>query len=263
MRMVNRQLLMWGFSLTLLICGVLRSNGWSQSESSGREISLYSFKYLGITVAHGAITISDTLTDDGRPAKRIEARATSLSSTSFLFKINNRYITTVDAETGYPTLYEKDIEQSNFSQKSRIRFDQKHRRVYGSEVGEVLLPTSVHCFFSALYYVRNHSFQPKEVVCLPVYAAGSAWDVRAKALTTKKIITPAGAYQTVLIEIDFKRSASLHDQKIDTDVLTNRLVGEGKKTHIWISTGQKHTVIKGEYELFPTGLQMILAEHRQ
>lgn len=260
MRTVKAQRLRLCFILTLLLCGALGPYGWGKSQG---EISLYSFRYLGMTVARGAITISDTLTEDGRPAQRIEARATSVPLTSFLFRVRNRYTTVLDTETGYPLLYEKEIEQSNLCEKVLIRFDQVHRRIYGNDERGVPLTEPTHCFISALYLLMNHTFQPEETVSFPVYAAGTLWEVRAKALRAEKVVTPAGTYPTVLVEIAFHRSVPPRGPKMRTDVLTSRMVSEEKKTSLWFSTGRNRIMVKGQYELFPTRLQMILTEHHR
>lgn len=233
------------------------------TETQQQKTYVYNFKYLGMTVANGGITISDTLMADGIHASSIRTHATSLPAPSILFRINNTYHTLVDTATGFPILYKKDIQQSNIREDTHVRFDQKNMRMYNADEGEIVLSAPTHNFFSALYYLMNYSFQPKEVLNFPVYAAGSLWEVMAKAITTEKIVSPVGTYRTVLVEIEFHRHPSFQGQKRDTDVLTNRLLQEGVKTYLWFSTASHSILVKGEYELFPARLQMILSNATQ
>ena len=249
------------FTTLIIIYGFFPSKGWSQNRTSQREVSLYTFKYLGLPVAQGYINISDTLIEDGRWVKHIEACASSVSPTSFLFNIDNRYVTTIDAKTGYPLAYEKIIEQSNFSEKILIHFDQKQGYIHSGNDHLATLTHETHNFFSALYFLLNHSFQPHEVLHLPVFAAGEIWEAEIQALRVEKVVTEVGAHPAVFIEIEFQRSSPTHNTIMNTDVLTHRLISEGKKTRVWISIGQERTMVKGIYSLFPAELQMILTEY--
>jgi len=260
MRIVMTELVRVLFVLTLLLG---RSRGSCQTEPSRAEVCLYTFKYVGLTVAHGAITISDTIGDDDQPARQIDARATSLPATSFLFMIKNRYTTVVDSHTGYPLLYEKDIEQSNLCEKVITRFNEEGRMARCGDGEEIDLSLPTHTFFSALLHMIRRTFQPREVVRLPVYAAGLVWEARAEAVRAEKLVTPAGTYQTVCVEVSFERSAPLNRREKSTDVLTNRLIREGAKTYLWFSTGHRRILVKAEYELFPSRLHMILNEHHR
>ena len=254
------------FSLLIITWGFVASDGrcrWSQNRSLQREMSLYSFTYLGLSVARGHISISDTLTENGRSVTRIEACASSVSPTSFLFRIDNRYITTIDAKTGYPLTYEKIVEQSNFSEQTLILFDQEGGHIYCGNDHMTTIASETHNFFSTLYFLLNHTFRPHEVMHLPVFAAGQIWQVTTKPLKIERVVTKAGTYPAVLFEIEFQGSSSKPNQIMDTDVLTHRLISEGKKTHMWLSTSQDQTVVKGTYSLFPADLQMILTKYRK
>lgn len=249
--------------LILAVLEIVLNCQGAQSETSQRNIFSYSFKYLGLTVAHGSITISDSLLEEGRPVKQINARASSVSPTSFLFRFDNQYITRVDATTGYPMNYEKRIEQNNFQEQAVINFDQEQRQISYSKDRTISPSGPTHNLFSTLYFLLNHTFQPNEVIDLSVFAAGRLWQVKAQAVKAEKMSTPSGTYPTVMIEIAFHSSTSARDQSMDTDVLTNRLTREGKKMTLWISTKKERTLVKGEYELFPTHLQMILTNYCQ
>lgn len=231
----------------------------SSGETQRQETYVYSFQYLGLTVAEGTITISDTLMDDGTSGKYMKTRATSLTAASVLFRIDNKYSTLIDTATCLPLLYTKNIEQTNLSQGCHFQFDQKNLCILSAEGEKISLAAPTHNFFSALYYMMNHTFQPKEILRLPVYAAGNIWEVRAEALKTEMIATSIGTYRTVQVEIEFHRPSNFQEQTRKTDVLTNRLLQEDVKTYLWFSATENGVVVKAEYELFPAGLRMMLA----
>ena len=260
MNIMSIQQLRYSCSFFVIVCTMFAHHEWSQCEPSQVKTHSYSFTCMGMTVAHGTITLSDTVTSEGVPVTHIEAQAVSLPAPSLLFKINNRYSTTVDSSTGFPLLYEKNIIQSNFEEDMSFRYDQKSLHIFTSGGETISLSTPTHNIFSALYSLMNRRFQHKEIRSLPIYAAGYMWDVTAKALRTERLATPVGTHTTVMVEIEVHPTSPLHKQKKNTDVLTHRIVTTGEKTFLWFSADGTSGLIRGEYELFPANLQMHLTE---
>jgi hypothetical protein len=247
----------------VIVSTMVAQPGCSQCEPSPGKTYSYSFKYLGMTVAHGRIALSDTVTNEGVSGTHIEASATSLPATSLLFTINNRYSTIVESSTGFPLFYEKHITQSNFEENISFRYDQKNLLIFNSGGETLSLSSPTHNIFSALYFMMNHRFQPKETLSLPVYAAGHMWEVTAKALRTERLATPFGTHPTVLVEIEAHSASPLQRQKKNTDVLTHRILNTEEKTFLWFSADGTGTLLKGEYKLFPANLRMHLNEPEQ
>jgi len=248
----------------LCLIGLLASSpAITEGQQADREYAEYIFSYVGFTVARGDLAVMDTFTAGGQPARRIEVRASSVPVTSFLFRLDNEYITTIDPLTGYPLEYSTRIAQSNFAEESTVSFDRKNGTVYQGKGSAISFPEPVHNIFSALYLLFHHTFQPREKMHLPVYAAGQIWNVRVEAVKVEKVATEAGVCSAVLVDIAFTRSEALPERDVETDVLTSRLTSEGKKTRLWISTGNRHGMVKGEYDLFPAPLQMMLTSHHR
>jgi len=263
MRLIRTLICIWMFSCLFMASGPYPSPGRCQNRTSHRERTTYTFTYLGFPVAQGSIIISNSTDEDNSSVTMIETRASSSSPTSFLFKIDNRYTTTLDPETGFPLTYEKSIIQSNFKEQTFLRFDQDQGTIYRNAVPCAFHPHPVHNVFSALHHIINHSFGAKEVLAFPVYAAGHIWNVKIEAIGVEKITLPVGSFPAVLLEVEFCPSSSKDTLNIDTDVLTNRLIRGGKKTRLWISRGKQKSLLKGEYELYPTSLHMTLTEKGQ
>ena len=226
---------------------------------SGRDIGQYAFKYLGLTIAQGSIAVSESTAGNGSPLTVLEARAASSPATSFLFRIDNHYTTVIDGLTGYPVLYTKSIAQTNFREETTLHFSRD--RLWGHGQDTLSLPQPAHTLFSALFVLLNHRFQPREVLHLPVYAAGQIWTAAAEAVRLEKVTTPLGPHSAVLVEIRFSPAALVDASQRETDVLTNRLISEAKTTRLWISRGPDPLLVKSEYALYPGALQMILTGH--
>lgn len=259
MRLTRTLICIWMFCSLYVAPGPFSSPGRCQDRTSHREKATYTFTYLGFPVAQGSIIISDSTDTDNRTVKVLEALASSSSPTSFLFKIDNRYITTVDPETGFPLTYEKSIIQSNMEEHTLHRFDQERGIIYRDDRQVASHSSPVHTFLSALDHIINHSFEARQVLELPVYAAGRVWNVKVEAIRVDKIRTPMGSVPSVLVEIQFCPASSGDTVKMKTDVLTNRLTSGGENTRLWISLGNQPVLVKAEYTLYPSSLHMNLS----
>lgn len=249
-------------TVLLLLIGLFAAAQAAAEKQPAGEYSEYVFSYVGLAVARGSLAVTDTATAEGRPARCIEVRASSVAAASFLFHLDNEYITLIDSLTGYPLEYSTRITQGNFAQNATVHFDQKDSSVLVDNNKFVSSSGPVHNIFSALYSLFHHTFLPSETMHLPVYGAGQIWDVEVEAVKVERVATEAGAFSAVLVNISFTPSGDMPPKNVETDVLTNRLTREGKKTRLWIAAGNRRGLVKGEYDLFPAQLYMILTSHR-
>jgi hypothetical protein len=75
----------------------------------GRVFS-YTAKKFGVPILKASIKIENGSSEEGRPLYRIHASVHSLQL-GFLFRMNNRFLSTVQAETCAPVRYVKEIDQ--------------------------------------------------------------------------------------------------------------------------------------------------------
>jgi len=81
--------------------------------SSGKYF-LFTAKKFGIPILTTSIEISNRLAENGRPYYLIQARVDSLPSVGLLFRMNNRFTSTMESETCSPVRYVKEINQRGF-----------------------------------------------------------------------------------------------------------------------------------------------------
>lgn len=78
----------------------------------GRVFS-YTARKLGVPILKASIKIENGASEEGRPLYRIDAAISSVQF-GFLFRMNNRFLSTVQAETCSPVRYIKEIDQEGF-----------------------------------------------------------------------------------------------------------------------------------------------------
>jgi hypothetical protein len=101
-------------SIILLLGSVAYPNGQKQIPEPipgpGR-VFLYTAKKFGVPFLKASIKIENGSSEQGRPLYRVHASVDSLHYLGFLFRMNNRFLSTMEAETCSPVRYVKEIDQ--------------------------------------------------------------------------------------------------------------------------------------------------------
>jgi len=75
------------------------------------RIFLYTAKKLGIPILKASIKIENGSSEQGKSLYQIHASVDSLQYFAWLFRMNNRFVSTMEAETCSPIRYVKEIDQ--------------------------------------------------------------------------------------------------------------------------------------------------------
>jgi hypothetical protein len=123
---------------TLMVWGVAAySDGGKQTPDpkprSGKVFS-YTAKRLGVPILKASIKIENGSSEHGRLIYRIQASIDSLDYFKFLFRMNNRFLSTIEAETLSPLQYVKEINQEGlFTHKKKylqtLTFDHSNKKM--------------------------------------------------------------------------------------------------------------------------------------
>src|SRR4030065_1390939 len=85
--------------------------GVTEPSNGSGKIFLYTAKKFGVPILKASIKIGNGSLEQGKPLYQIHADVYSLPFLGFLFRMNNHFTSTVEAETCSPARYEKEIDQ--------------------------------------------------------------------------------------------------------------------------------------------------------
>ena len=141
----------WKFKIVLLVfIGALvglraaaYSNGQKQiveAKSGVKKVFLYEAKKFGVPILKASIKIENGSSEQGKPVYQVHASVDSLHYFGFLLQINNRFFSTMEAETCSPVRYVKEIDQKGLlvgrkNYLQTIMFDFPNKKVV-AEKGE-------------------------------------------------------------------------------------------------------------------------------
>ena len=188
----------------------------NQQEISGlksRWEKVFSFKgsRLGIPIVKASIKIENGSSEEGKPLYRIRAEVNSLNYYGVLFRMKNRFVSTVDAETCVPIRYVKEIDQEGLLIKNknyvqRFIFDHANKKVIsekreGMERKEIPLTSDTHDPLSmfARYYLKE-KIEPGEDIQLSIF---DGVKLRQMIFHSKKEVVESkifGRIEAILVE---------------------------------------------------------------
>jgi len=116
---------------------VAHPNGQSQIpelRSGQGRVFLYTANKLGVPILKASIKIENGSSEQGKSFFEVHASVDSLEYFGWLFRMNNRFVSTMEAETCFPIRYVKKIDQEGlFSERKNyvqtLLFDYPNKRI--------------------------------------------------------------------------------------------------------------------------------------
>ena len=126
----------------------------------------YSFRYGIINAAKAQIELKSAGRGPNGPQYLIDARGKSTGTFSWFFKVDDRYRTTIDAKTGYPLHFIRDVQEGGYTIDQDYRFDWTTQTVRTltskqekpTERHVFQLPEPSHDMISSVFALRNLDF---------------------------------------------------------------------------------------------------------
>jgi hypothetical protein len=134
------------FIVVILLSGsIAYSDGQrqvSEPELGTGKSFLYTAKKFGIPILKATIRIDNGSLEKGRSLYQIQASVDSLHHFGFLFRMNNRFTSTVEAETCSPIRYVKEIDQEGLLIRKKnylqtLIFDYPNKKVVVEKMEEM------------------------------------------------------------------------------------------------------------------------------
>jgi hypothetical protein len=166
------------------------------------ERLLFDVNYGFITAGVAVLEIPALDSVAGRECYRIEFRVNSLPSFSWIYRVEDRYVTYIDAGTIAPWKFEQHIREGSYKRDFIAEFDQR-RNIAKTSEGTYPVPPYVHDILSAFYYARTINYGPLKAgdqVQLSNFHKDKSYDLIVRVLGRQQLEVAAGTFNTVVIE---------------------------------------------------------------
>jgi len=166
------------------------------------ERLVFDVNYGLITAGEAIMHIPSYDSIAGRKCYRVEFAVNSLSSFSWIYKVEDRYLTFIDVETIAPWRFEQHIREGSYRRDFVAEFDQvRHLAITPDSVFQV--PEYVHDIMSAFYYARTidfSGFQPGQGVTLHNFYKDKSHELFVRFLGRQELEVGAGTFRTIVVE---------------------------------------------------------------
>jgi hypothetical protein len=181
--------------------------------------------------------------------EHIVATGESIGAVNLLFRVNDRFETFLNRQTGCSVSFAKQLQEGRRQIASTLRFadgkqilEEKNLVTGTSKHQEAPIPPCVTDLMSAIFYGGSQPLQPGASFHMPLADAMRVVDVTMKAEAKEQIVTLAGTFQTIRVQ-----------PIADAGVVKNR-------GHIWIwyTDDERHMPVQMRARLFWGTLTMKL-----
>jgi hypothetical protein len=166
------------------------------------ERLVFDVNYGFITAGEAVLEIPGLDSVAGRKCFRIEFRVNSLPSFSWIYRVEDRYVTYIDVAAIAPWKFEQHVREGSYSRDFIAEFDQQ-RHVAKTSEGTYPVPPYVHDILSAFYYARTIDYGPLKAgdqVQLSNFYKDKTYDLVVRVLGRQQLEVAAGTFNTIVIE---------------------------------------------------------------
>ncbi|MEA2103431.1 MAG: DUF3108 domain-containing protein [Candidatus Cloacimonadota bacterium] len=218
--------------------------------------------YIGVPVASANIRL-----ESQQNFLKIIAKTKTIGVMNTIFHINNSYISTCDTDF-VSFRYEKNIEQSNLSERKLIQLNSGKEYIKFSDLlsrNSVLteIDTTVqneyYDLFSLIFKIRQLGKGDYHFIVAANY---DLWQVDIKYIKTDMLKLSREKLNCKKFRLKFKK---IYDNPLEspTDVLTNNLFNERSEFFVWISADNRNLPVKFYFDKFPFGATFSLKDFWQ
>jgi hypothetical protein len=181
--------------------------------------------------------------DQAGGMQRIVATGVSAGAVNLLFRVNDRFESYLNRQTGCSTSFSKLLQEGRRQVNSSLRFlssegkqvlDEKNLVKGTSKHQEAPIPACVTDLMSAIFYGGSQPIQPGESFRMPLADGMRVVDVTMKAEAREQVTTEAGTFETVRVQ-----------PTADAGVVKNR-----GNIWIWYTDDARHMPVQMRARLF-------------
>jgi len=166
------------------------------------ERMVFDIKYGFVTAGEAVLTIPAADSVGGRRAYRIEVKVNSLPAFSWVYRVEDRYLTFIDVEALVPLRFEQHIREGSYARDFVAEFDQE-RNIARTTEGNYPIPPYVHDIMSAFFYVRAldlGGMNPGDIITLQNFYKDKTFDLGVRLLGRQELEVDAGTFNTIVVE---------------------------------------------------------------
>jgi hypothetical protein len=207
----------------------------AQPFACGEQLT-YTIRWGLITAGSAKLTVQPPTLYREQPALQFTMTASTAPWIDKLFKVRDRVDSYVSPDLSQNLFYHQSQHEGHYSRELEVAFDWTTRRVQATINGEkrewLPVPVGTVDPLSALYVLRSRPLAMYQTIELSVTDGKKCVAGQGIVLKPETIKTPAGSFDTYLIEPELKDLAGVFKKSPNA------------KVQIWVTRDPRHLVVK-------------------
>lgn len=166
------------------------------------ERLVFDVNYGLITAGEAIMHVAGYDSLNNRNCYRVEFHVNSAPSFSWIYKVEDRYLTFIDVGTLAPWRFEQHIREGSYRRDFVAEFDQVNRLAITAD-SVYSVPEYVHDIMSAFYFSRTLDFStsaPGDQVVLYNFYKDRSHELVVRFLGRQELEVEAGTFRTLVVE---------------------------------------------------------------
>ncbi len=162
----------------------------------------FDVRYGFIVAGKAVLSIPNYEYYKGRKSFYVESRVNSLPFFSTFYKVEDLYISVIDAEGIFPWRFEQHIREGRYKRDFEAEFDH-YRGIAKTTEGEHPIEAYVHDIISAFYYTRTLDFsnmKPGQRISLKNFYKDTTYVLEVKYKGKQQVEVKAGKFNCIIVE---------------------------------------------------------------
>lgn len=166
------------------------------------ERLVFDVGYSFITAGEAVMSVPRIDTLFGRPSYQVLFTVNSTKTFSWIYKVDDRYETFLDAKGMFPWHFTQRVREGSFSRDFEAWFDQINNVAY-TGTKQYPIPPYVHDAVSAFYFIRTLDYSKSRVgekIVLQNFFRDTTYVLSVKFLGRQRIEVDAGTFDCIIVE---------------------------------------------------------------
>lgn len=184
------------------------------AEGAGEHPAIEVGETLTFTVRYGVIhagtavmAVEGMRRVGGRPAYLVTSTATSNSMFDGIYRVRDRVVSLIDAETLETLVFEKFLREGKYRADQRVRFDQERGVAVYQDGKEHPLERGALDVLAAFYRVRTLPLEVGQTIYLTSHDNRKNYPLKVTMHSRERVETPAGTFDCLVIEPTLRSGA--------------------------------------------------------
>lgn len=164
------------------------------------EKMVFNLSYGPVTAGEGTLEVKGLVRHRGHTCYELESKANSNRFFSGFYKVRDKIVSFIDAETLYSRYFYKRLREGDYKKTVEIEFDHPGEEAHYSGGDSYPITEGVQDVLSAIYYARNLDLDVGDVYSMQAHSSRKTYDLKIIVHGKERVEVEAGTWDCYVVE---------------------------------------------------------------